>query len=109
MKQFNLEKYLKNPSRKVVTRKGIPVKIYCTNFVTNKRVIAEIDDRGYSQSFFKDGRFFGDLYDSSEDLFFTPEKHEGWLNIYRGESEFYLRRKSLQIQRGSRWSGESKL
>lgn len=83
MKQFNLEEYLKNPSRKVVTRKGIPVKIHCTNFVTNKRVIAEIDGRGYSQSFFKDGRFFGDLYESSEDLFFVPEKHEGWINVYK--------------------------
>lgn len=83
MKQFNLEEYLKNPLRKVVTRKGIPVKIHCTNFVTNKRVIAEIDGRGYSQSFFKDGRFVDDNYDSSEDLFFAPEKHEGWINIHR--------------------------
>ena len=83
MKQFNLEEYLKNPSRKVVTREGIPVKIHCTNFVTNKRVIAEIDGRGYSQSFFKDGRFYGDTNNSSEDLFFAPEKHEGWVNVYR--------------------------
>ena len=28
---------------------------------------------------------------SCYDLFFAPEKHEGWLNIYRSESGFYLR------------------
>lgn len=91
MKQFNLEEYLKNPSRKVVTRTGIPVKIHCTNFVTCKPVIAEIDGRGYSQSFTKEGRYFGDTDESSEVLFFAPEKHEGWVNVYRdlGSGELY--------------------
>ena len=86
MKQFPLEQYLKNPSRKVVTRKGIPVKIHCTNFVTCKPIIAEIDGRGYSQSFTKEGRYFGDTDESSEVLFFAPEKHEGWINLYRNAS-----------------------
>ena len=31
MKQFNLEEYLKNPSRKVVTRDGRNVRIICTD------------------------------------------------------------------------------
>lgn len=90
MKQFNLEEYLKNPSRKVVTRKGIPVKIHCTNFVTCKPVIAEIDGRGYSQSFTKEGRYFGDTDESSEVLFFAPEKHEGWINVHKVENTPYL-------------------
>ena len=83
MKQFNLEEYLKNPSRKVVTRTGIPVKIHCTNFATCKPVIAEISGSGYSQSFTKEGKYFGDTDDSGEVLFFAPEKHEGWVNVYR--------------------------
>ena len=87
MKQFNLEEYLKNPSRKVVTRTGIPVKIHCTNFATCKPVIAEISGRGYSQSFTKEGRYFGDTDDSSEVLFFAPEKHEGWVNVYRTQGK----------------------
>ena len=85
MKQFNLEEYLKNPSRKVVTRTGIPVKIHCTNFATCKPVIAEISGRGYSQSFTKEGRYFGDTDDSGEDLFFAPEKHEGWVNVCKSQ------------------------
>ena len=31
MKQFNLEEYLKNPSKKIVTRDGSPVRIICTD------------------------------------------------------------------------------
>ena len=85
MKQFNLEEYLKNPSRKVVTREGIPVKIHCTNFATCKPVIAEISGRGYSQSFTKEGRYFGDTDDSGEVLFFAPEKHEGWVNVCKSQ------------------------
>ena len=30
MKQFNLEEYLKNPSRKVITRDGREARINCT-------------------------------------------------------------------------------
>ena len=87
MKHFNLEEYLKNPSRKVVTRDGLPVKIHCTNFATCKPVIAEIDGRGYSQSFTKEGRYFGDTDDSGEVLFFAPEKHYGWVNVYRTQGK----------------------
>lgn len=36
MKQFNLEEYLKNPSRKVVTRDGRSVRIICTDRVSEK-------------------------------------------------------------------------
>ena len=82
MKQFNLEEYLKNPSRKVVTRDGRAVKILCTNFHGNQPVIAEIQDLGFSSSFTTDGRYF-DQGGSMNDLFFTPEKHEGWVNVYR--------------------------
>ena len=85
MKQFSLEEYLKDPSRKVVTRDGLPVKIHCTNFATCKPVIAEIDGRGYSQSFTKEGRYFGDTDDSSEVLFFAQEKHEGWVNVCKSQ------------------------
>lgn len=31
MKQFNLDEYLKNPNRKIITRDGRNVRIVCTN------------------------------------------------------------------------------
>lgn len=83
MKQFDLDEYLANPSRKVVTRRGKPVKIHCTNFASDNPVIATMEDDEYSYSFSRDGKFIKDIDESDYDLFFSPEKHEGWVNIYK--------------------------
>ena len=89
MKPFTLEEYRNNPKRKIVTRDGRTAKIICTNFLSNKNVIAEIEEDGYSLSYDENGR--NNNFSTPCDLFFAPEKHEGWLNIYRSESGFYLR------------------
>ena len=81
MKHFNLEEYRKNPSMKVVTRDGRNVTIHCTNCVGFRPVIAEIEGEDYSLDFNKNGRHCRGI--SNDDLFFAPEKHKGWINIYR--------------------------
>ena len=82
MKQFNLEEYLANPSRKVVTRDGRNVKIHCTNYIGAQHIIAQVEGNEYSSAFSNDGRFIvGD--ESPRDLFFASVKHEGWVNIYK--------------------------
>ena len=82
MKQFNLEEYLKNPSKKVVTRDGRSVKIHCTNYIGAQKIIAQVEGNDYSSAFSNDGRFVvGDEF--SCDLFFATEKHEGWLNLFK--------------------------
>lgn len=81
MKQFSLDKYLKNPNQKVVTRDGRNVKIHCTNYYSNQPIIAEVEGVDYSISFYLNGRFLS-TEESMNDLFFAPEKHEGWVNIY---------------------------
>ena len=83
MKPFNLEEYLKNPSRKVVTRDGRKVTIHCTNYIGAQHIIAQVEYRDYSTSFYEDGRYANDRDESHLDLFFAPEKHEGWVNVYR--------------------------
>ena len=91
MKPFNLEEYLKNPSRKVVTRDGRDVRIICTDFDNpNYPGICEIKGSKWPYSFATNGELIKGKK-LSGDLFFAPEKHEGWLNIYRSESGFYLR------------------
>ena len=86
MKQFNVEEYLKNPSRKVVTRDGRKVKIHCTNYTRAQNIIAQIEGSDYSASFHKDGTFInGEEFDC--DLFFAPEKHEGWINIFKSSND----------------------
>ena len=82
MKQFNLDEYLANPSKKVVTRDGRPVKIHCTNYTRAQNIIAQVEGNDYSASFHKDGIFINGE-ESNCDLFFAPEKHEGWVNIYK--------------------------
>ena len=88
MKAFSLEEYIKNPSRKVVTRDGRSVKIHCTNYNSPQPIIAEIEGSAYSSSFWKNGRVLSHE-DSTGDLFFAPEKHEGWMNIYRARGYCY--------------------
>ena len=82
MKQFNLDEYLANPSMKVVTRDGRNVKIHCTNFTRAHNIIAQIEGNDFSASYHKDGIFTHEE-ESNCDLFFAPEKHEGWVNIYK--------------------------
>ena len=82
MKQFNLEEYLANPSKKVVTRDGRNVKIHCTNYTRAQNIIAQIEGNDYSASFHKDGTFInGEEFDC--DLFFATERKEGWTPVYR--------------------------
>ena len=87
MKQFNLEEYLKNPSRKVVTRDGRKVnRFLCTDARGQYPIVALVealdDDKESAFSYTKDGHFYpGEEHDYN--LFFAPEKHEGWVNLYR--------------------------
>ena len=83
MKPFNLEEYLKNPSRKVVTRDGHPVRIICTDKENAYPVIAlvkilycEITIECTANGKYEQNN------ETKWDIFFAPEKHEGWINVY---------------------------
>ena len=86
MKQFNLEEYLANPSRKIVTREGKPARIICTDAKFEKyQVLALITKKDGQESlatFDTSGKSCSG-YNSHLDLFFAPEKHEGWVNVYK--------------------------
>ena len=97
MEQFSLEKYLANPSRKVVTRNGRNVRIVCTDMKYKGFPILALeeipdDNSEYVYAFTKDGNYeIDDL--SIHDLFFAPEKHEGYVNVYRSldkDCAYYL-------------------
>ena len=87
MKQFNLKEYLENPSRQVVTRNGLPVRIICTDAKDTFPIIGLV--KGYCgteyANRFKENGEHTDNYShikSPFDLFFAPVKKEGWVNIY---------------------------
>ena len=77
MKPFNLEEYLANPSRKVVTRDGRALtRILCTDAKGDYPVIALIertDGSEYALSYTKDGKFINETTDIN-DLFFATDK-----------------------------------
>ena len=86
MEQFSLEKYLANPSRKVVTKDGKNVRILCTDRKLDSKEVVGLtmnnDGTEGLLSWSKQGKSLS-LNDSSFDLFFAPEKHIGWINVYR--------------------------
>ena len=97
MKQFNLEEYLKHPTRKVVTEDGRNARIICTDVKDDDYPILalveqpEDSDHEDVYSYTKDGHYFtSDCLLTEHNLFFAPEKHEGWLNIYKSQGRLAL-------------------
>ena len=86
MKPFNLEEYLANPSKKIVTKDGRKIKrVLCTDAMGSYPIVVLIENCGGTRDdaiqYTKDGRFFINGKDD-KDLFFVTERHEGWVNIY---------------------------
>ena len=88
MKQFNLEEYLANPSKKVVTRDGRNVRIICTDRVAKEyKLVALVmkNDTECMCAYNTNGCVYkNDTH--SLDLFFATERKEGWINIYPDSS-----------------------
>lgn len=85
MKQFNLDEYLKNPNRKVITRDGHDVRIVCTdckNYEYPTVALVTCDDDEFVVNCTKEGK----CHTSNKykyDLFFAPEKKEGLVNLFK--------------------------
>ena len=90
MKPFNLEEYLANPNRKVITRDGRNVRIRCTDAKGDCPIVGLVDwnDTEIPLVFTEKGRIGVDFCDDPMDLFFDSEKHEGWVNIYKYGSKY---------------------
>lgn len=84
MKPFNLEEA--KAGKPVCTRSGKPVRIICYNIKGEETypILALIttDDREDCSSFTKDGKFWVDKDNQSNDLMMVGEKHEGYINLY---------------------------
>lgn len=83
MERFKLDKYLKDTSRKVVTRDGRNVRIVCTDVKDSTPIVAVIEKEDKTENVFcyeSDGIMHG-YHDI--DLFFAPEKKEGYVPLFR--------------------------
>lgn len=84
MKEFNLEEYLANPDRRIVTRDGRAAKILCTDRNDEYSIVALVtagDGKEQVYCYFPNGRQYKVIVDR-RDLMFAPTKKEGWVNIY---------------------------
>ena len=96
MKQFSLDEYLANPSKKIITRDGRAVKIICIDAKGSFPVIGLVADAVTDVSsespisFTKNGKYWNannEITDSPLDLFFASEKYEGWINIFKSSND----------------------
>ena len=91
MKKFSLDEYLKNPDRKIITRDGKSARIICTDRVCKTHTILallfedEDRDREEVYQYTSKGEYYTNA-SSPHDLFFVPEKKEGWVKVYYGKS-----------------------
>lgn len=95
MKQFDLKEYLKDPNKKVVTRDGRDVRIICTDRRGGYHPILALctmsNESENLYSYLPNGRMYLSAdADSCMDLFFAPEKKEGWVNLYNLSEGPYL-------------------
>ena len=112
MKQFNLDEYLKNPNRKIITRDGHDVRIVCTdckNYEYPTVALVTCDDDEFVVNCTKEGKCHTpNKY--KYDLFFVSEKKEGWINIYLDAENssyvgtFIYKLKEEAEESGKKWS-----
>ena len=90
MKAFNLEEYLADPSKKIITRDGRKVRIVCTDMQCANGLDAHYpigalvnnDGTEFFYSYTINGEFVNGQ-NNIADLFFATVKKEGWINIYK--------------------------
>ena len=81
---------MKNPDRKIVTRDGYAARILCTDKKGKWPIVALVykGDEEDVVTYTRDGqKYIPKAEVSLNDLFFAPEKKEGWINIYKYNSE----------------------
>lgn len=92
MQQFDLEEYLKNTDRQIVTKDGRRVKIICMDMKAKKYpIVAMIENDGnkeFSMLYAPDG-ISGNGFDSLN-LYFAPTKKEGWINVRKYKEDTYV-------------------
>ena len=88
MEQFSLDEYLKNPNRRIITKDGKSVRIICTDRRgLNVKPIAALitipNGDEIIKTYWENGVEAQGYEDNPNDLFFAPEKKEGWINLYK--------------------------
>lgn len=98
MEQFSLEKYLQDPTRKVITRQGYPARIICTDREGVHDPLIALVKRGGGEdllTYSKDGKYSHHRVDNDLDLFFAPRKQSRWIFLRKCEYIDKIERSNL--------------
>lgn len=90
MEQFNLEEYLDNPNKRVVTREGNDVRIICTDRICtylneDYPIVGLIRNRFGSSETITAFKSNGESVDKNLDLFFDPKEKERVCPFKKGD------------------------
>ena len=87
MERFTLEKYLQDPTRKVVTRDGRDVRIICTDAKSELPVVALVNDgdKEATYQYYTNG-LFPIILSCDLNLFFAPLKQSRWVYLYKSST-----------------------
>ena len=95
-----------------MTREGKPARIICTDVKSEKyQVVALVTKKGGQETLatFDTSGKYRSGYNSHLDLFFATEKHEkheGWVNVYKSESDWSLGASIWQTEEeAKKWVG----
>ena len=92
MRPFNLEEYLQNPLKKIVTRDGRSVRIVCTDKKGSNPILALVtrhDSIAEDIYLYTENGELSEGNSTKSSLFFAPEKHERWVNLYKEDDNIY--------------------
>ena len=108
MKQFNLQEYLANPKRQVLTRDGRKVRIVCTDFDNpDFPVVGEINGYKWPLSFTINGEAIKGSQQCT-DLFFAPTIVKRWGIVYRKSERLFDTREEAEKWMDEADEGEKK-
>lgn len=117
MKPFNLDEYHKNPSKPLMTRSGLGVRIVCDDAPGDFPIVAIIDKMSMVDNcvthiaYRKEGWINPDGAPSPYDLFFATKNYEGWVNVFKNDDgENYVtysvyKSKEEAEKEGKQWDG----
>lgn len=90
MRPFDLQEYLKNPDRQIVTRGGRNARIICTDRNSDDHPIVALLQGPVCENtcFYRRDGLWLDNSETPIDLLFAPEKKSGWINVCRGCGEY---------------------
>ena len=86
LKPFDLE--AAKAGKPVCTRDGRKARIICFDAKGSFPIIALVDEKGeeFPFSYTVSGKYAAEIAICNKDLMMLPEKKEGWVNVYREES-----------------------